>query len=281
MVGTRALGMVSSDPQRTHVALHELAATVGLPEHAEAIGIASLVDGSALLSRTPTLPPGLRLADAVGPVQGRHTVVQVRAQGELRPNGADSAMSLGPFRARTFAAAVVGGPQDADAAWASRERLLAEAPEFLRRFVSGSSEAEALFISILAKLHTRGLLDAPQVQAELMAQLCRDALEHAGTDPRHVILTNGTDLIHVAAGLPSAIITVSGLSTDTAALLDPALIDSSMARERLRRFRGVLCLGALESPLKAQAPMPACATLQVLPDVATAVVSRDLSVKLL
>jgi hypothetical protein len=280
MVGTRALGLVCNDPQRGQVALHELSGLVSLPGEADAIGIASLIDGAALLSRLPAIPAGAGLADAVGPVKGRCAVVQVRVRNELRPNGPDGMANLGPFRARSYAAALVGGPQDADAASSSRERLLALVPDFLRRFVAGQSEAEALFLAILARLHTRGALELPHQNGPALAAATREVVEEAG-GTRHVLITNGVEMVHVASGMPSAIVTLSGLSEDVANRVDATLADSSMGRERLRRFRGIVCLGALDVTLKASTPVPPGATLQVLPEVAAALVQRDMSLKLL
>lgn len=281
MVGSRAVGLLCNDPQRGHLALHQLADAVGLPQRADAIGVASVVDGAALLSRLPAVHWGASLAEAVGPIRGRCSVIQVRVRDELRPNGSDGTQNLGPFRARTFAAAVVGGPQDADAASASRERLLSEVPEFLRRVVGGRTEAEALFIAILARLHARGALDAAHERGEYLAAACQEALEVAAAGPRHVVLTNGVILVHVARGMPSALLTLHGLTNEAAQRVDATLVDSSTGRERLRRFRAVLSVGALDAALKATSALPSVASLQVLPDVAAAVVQRDLSVKLL
>lgn len=281
MVGARAVGLVCNDPQRAQIALFETAAIVSLPQTADAIGIASLVDASALLSRLPAIPPGASLASAVGPVKGRCAVVQVRVRGELRPNGPDGTANLGPFRARSYAAAVVGGPQDADAASSSREKLLSGLPDFLARFVAGQSEAEAVFLAILGRLHKAGALDLPHANGAALATATREVVESAGGGARHVVITNGTELVHVAAGLPSGILTLNGLSEATANEVEPTLTDSSMGRERLRRFRAVLSLGALETALKANTPVPAGANLQVLPEGAAALVQRDLTVKLL
>lgn len=281
MVGTRALGLVCNDPQRGQLALHELASLVGLPAQADAIGIASLVDGAALLSRLPAIPPGAGLAQAVGPIKGRCAVVQVRVRDELRPNGPDGTANLGPFRARSYAAAVVGGPQDADAASSSRDKLLATVPDFLRRFVGGQSEAEALFLAVLARLHARGALDVPHQNGAALAAATREVMEQAGTAPRQVLITNGVEMVHVAAGMSSAIVTLTGLSEAVAHDVDATLADSSMGRERLRRFRGIACLGALDVTLKANAPVPPGAVLQVLPDAAAALVQRDMTLKLL
>ncbi|OGQ15362.1 MAG: hypothetical protein A2138_22385 [Deltaproteobacteria bacterium RBG_16_71_12] len=103
----------------------------------------------------------------------------------------------------------------------------------------------------------------------------------AGGGPRQVTLTNGVELVHVAAGMPSAVVTLAALSEATANRVDPTLADSSMGRERLRRFRGVVTLGGLDAPLKASSAIPDKATLQVLPDSAAILVARDLTIKVL
>ncbi len=281
MVGVRALSMMCNDPQRGVVALHELTALAGLPADAEAIGTACIVDGAALLSRLPALVAERGLAETVGAVQGRCAVVQVRVRSELRPTGPMGAASQGPFRARSYAAAVIGGPQDADSASASRERLLHGVPDFLRRFIGGHAEGEALFIAILARLHVLGALEAPHDNGARLAQATRDVIARAGSEPRHVTLTNGVEIVHVALGMPSAVVTLGALSEITANRVDPTLADSSMGRERLRRFRGVITLGGLDAPLKANAAVPDKATLQVLPDSAAVLVARDLTVRIL
>lgn len=289
MVGVRALGLVCNDPQRAQIALHAISSPTGcqladLPAQADAIGIASLVDGAALLSRLPAIPAKASLSSAVGPVKGRCAVVQVRVRTELRPNGPDGTANMGPFRARSYAAAIVGGPQDADAASSSRERLLAGLPDFLARFVAGQSEAEALFLAVLGKLHKAGALEAPHANGAALAAAAREVVESSAAQAagaRHVVITNGTELVHVAAGMPSAILTMNGLTDAVANEIDATITDSSLGRERLRRFRGVLCLGALDTALKANSAVPPGASLQVLPEAAAALVQRDLSVKLL
>jgi hypothetical protein len=54
-----------------------------------------------------------------------------------------------------------------------------------------------------------------------------------------------------------------------------------MARERLRRFRGVMCLGALTERLAAGTHAPDGTTLQLLADSATVLVNRDLAARVL
>jgi hypothetical protein len=276
--------LLQNDPLRGPVALRLLDGLIALPVDADGLGTATLVDGNALLSRAKlSSNTQQRLSSLIGTPQGRAAVVQIGTASELRPTGLDQTQNLGPFRARSYAAAVVGGPQGADEAAASRERLLAGLPDFLQRCVSGKSEAEAFFLAILGQLHKKGVLDANHDNGHFLLEAVRavQADEGAAVVARHVALTNGVDVLHVAAGLPSAVITISGLPEDVAGAVSPSFVDSSTARERNRRYRGVFALGALAATLKAQTTMPARATLQVLPDVAAVLVGRDLSVRVL
>jgi hypothetical protein len=257
--GVRALGLLQNDPARGAVALRTLDAVVGMPEHADAVGVATVVDGAALVSRTrlPSSSPTSSWSTTVGAPRGRATVVQVGVAEELRPAGIDQTLHRGPFRTRAYAAAVVGGPQDADAAAASRERLLRELPDFLRRCVVGRSEGEAFFLAVLARVHARGLLEAAHDNAGALLDATRavlDDVDGGGSTQRHVTITNGVEVLHLARGAGSAVVTVAGLADDVAAGVDPTLADSSTARERNRRYRAVVVLAGVGGALPAELP---------------------------
>jgi len=290
-VGVRALGVLQNDPLRGPVALRLLETLISVPADADAVGSATLVDGNALLSRVKLPAPGegdRSLSHLIGAPRGRAAVMQIGTGRELRPGG-DPSQNLGPFRARNYAAAVVGGPQDPDVAAALRDNLVADLPDFLRRCVAGKSEAEAFFVAVLSRLHTKGLLEAAYdnggalVEAvRFVDESCQKSMgEAAAGVVRHVTLTNGVEVLHAARGLPSAVVTVAGLAEDVAAELSPLFVDSSTARERNRRYRGVFCLGALDVTLKASTTPPRGTTLQVLPPEAAVLVARDLTVRVL
>jgi hypothetical protein len=287
MLGVRTLGLVQNDPQRGPLMLHALRNQLGLGPDADGCGVATLVDGSALVSRVRFAPagnaPARSLAELLGTPMGRCTVVQLASSSELRPSGHDQTLNLGPFRARAFAAAIVGGPQEPDAAAAAREGLLRDLPDFLRRFVAGKSEGEAFFLATLAVLHRQGLLDRPA--REGIGAVAFSALQEvlgrsdtlAGTRaPRQITFTDGTELLHVARGLPSAAVVFGGLDLAVADSFDPTLSDSSTGRERLRRFRGVVLAGGLSAPPPATLALPPGATLQVHADEAALLVTREL-----
>jgi hypothetical protein len=288
MADVSALGLLQNDPHRGPVALRTLDAIVGIPELADAAGVATVVDGAALVSRGRLPAAGSSRAAAtgrsswaavVGAPRGRASVVQLGAVGDVRPAGVDQSLNLGPFRARAYAAAIVGGPQDADAAAASRERLLRDVPDFLRRCVVGRSEGEAFLLAVLARVHARGLLDAAHDNVAALLDATQAVLDASAADgaaaaPRHVTLTNGVEVLHVARGSHAAIVTVAGLADDVAAGLDPALADSSTARERNRRYRAVFVLGGLTGPLPDA--LPRGFTVDAPSGDAVVVVGRDL-----
>jgi len=272
-IGVRTLGLSQNDPLRGPVALSTLARLFAVPSDADGIGV-GVVDGAALLSHQKIDRGGATLASLIGTPRGRTTVAQLTTPRELRPSGMNAAASQGPFRARTYAGAVVGGPQHPDEAVASRERLLAGLPDALRRCLVGKTEGEAFFLAVLAILNGRGLLDRAHDNGGFLG----DAVEAVlGGDPwpRQVTITNGIDVLHVARGMPSAVVVVRGLDDAIAGDISPMLADSSTARERNRRYVGTFCVGALDAPMTADTAVPAGCTLQVLPADGAVLVGRE------
>jgi hypothetical protein len=273
-VGTRALGLAHNDPSRGSTALLTFSRAFCVPRDADAAGVACVVDGASLLSHQ-RLDTGASLSSVVGTPKGHAVVAQFSTPRELRPNGAFETASRGPFRARAWAAAVVGGPQDPDEAAAARERLVASLPDPLRRCLVGKSEGEAWFLAVLSVLHRRGLLE--RTGEGVGAVLGAVAEVDDGRHPRHLTLTNGVDLIHFARGFPSVIVRVAGLDDAVAAQVNPLLADSSTARERNRRYVGTFCVGALDAPLRSDAALPSgCEVVFRFADGGACVVRRDL-----
>ncbi len=276
-VAVRAVGVAHNDPLRGPVALASIASLVRAPADVDSIGIATVVDGAALLSHQ-RVDDGVTLADAFGAPKGRTAIMRLGTSGELRPTGQDHAASVGPYRARTYACAVAGGPQAPDVAASSRERLLADLPDALRRCIVGKSEGEAFFLAVLTRLHNKGLLDRPHDRTHDGGKFLLDAIEetHAQTAqaPRQVTLTNGVDLVHFAAGAPAAVVVIRGLSDELASAYSPALADSSTARERNRRYAGAIVM-ALEAPLAAHTPVAAGCTLHVHPDGGSILIGKE------
>lgn len=273
-VGIRALGLAHNDPSRGPVALQTLARIFCVPRDADGAGIACVVDGASLLSHQ-RLHGGASLADVVGSPKGHAVVAQFSTPRELRPSGAFETASRGPFRARAWAAAVIGGPQDNDEAASARERLVAGLPDSLRRCLVGKSEGEAWFLAVLAALHRRGMLD--RAVGDVAPLLDAVAEVDDGRHSRHLTLTNGIDVMHVARGLPSVIVRVMGLDDAVAAGINPLLADSSTARERNRRYIGSFCVGALDAPLRTDVTLPpGCEVAFRFVDGGACVIRRDL-----
>jgi hypothetical protein len=279
-IGVRTLGLSQNDPLRGPVALSTLARLFSVPSDADGIGVGTVVDGSALLSHQKIDRGGATLASLIGTPRGRTTVAQLTTPRELRPSGMNAAASQGPFRARTYCGAVIGGPQHPDEAAASRDRLLGGLPDALRRCIVGKSEGEAFFLAVLAVLNGRGLLDRAHDNGRFLSDAVETVL---GVDPwpRQVTITNGIDVLHLARGMPSAVVVVRGLDDAIAGDISPLLADSSTARERNRRYVGTFCVGALDAPVTASTVAPPGCTLQLFPDGGAVLVGRDPAHRLL
>lgn len=272
MAMARALGLLASDPQRCHVALTALEPLLAVPEDADGAGIGACVDAAALLTRKPSMPEGATFADLVGPQKGRTAVVQLRLASDVRPS-TESPNNLGPWRHKGYACAVIGGPTSADHAGTLRDKLSSELPDFLHRCVRGQTEGEAFFFALLAELHGRGMLER-EPTGEAVAEAVRAVVKRTDDLPRHVVLANGTSLVLVSHEMTTGIVRVDGLDEEIAISLDPTLSDSSLARERLRRFRAVISAGGLSAPLEGVVP-PKGVRLMSLPDTCAMEVGRD------
>jgi hypothetical protein len=273
MVAVQTLGLMMSDPQRGHVALHALADALTVPSDIDGVGQGSCVDGSVLLRRHPTAPDDLSSFGALlGPLKARCTVVQIRRERDLRPK-LRSPTNLGPFRWKQLSFAASGGPTSGEAAVGLRDAYLDTLPDFLRRSIEGQTEAEGFFFAALARLHDSGALKAPKLDAEQVVVAVRETIEaHCADVPRHTVIATGTEIVHVAHMVPAVMVRVEGLDLDKAEAVDPTLVDSSMGRERLRRFRGVFVAGAGEL---GEVP----AELKPLPADAALVIARDLEAR--
>lgn len=279
MVSARTIGMMVTDPQRGHVALHALRKVLALPSGADGIGVATCVDRAVLLSRRPGAVGEASWTQLIGPLKGRTAVVQARAADEVRPPRGEPA-DLGPWRSKQVACAVSSGFAGPDEANAVREKHLAELPDFLARSVAGRSEGEAFFFATLAKLHASGHLEAPSLAVEPVVAAVRALHErHSPGVARQVTFATGTELVHVAFGFESAVVRIEGLSEALANELDPTLADSAIGRERLRRFRAVLALGRLNEAFEDKRGLPDGAVVLGQPRDAALVVSRDLEIR--
>ncbi|MCP4503700.1 MAG: hypothetical protein GY822_27545 [Deltaproteobacteria bacterium] len=275
VVTARSIALMTNDPERFHVALHGLRRVVRLPKHCDGVGVGASVDAAVLLSRKPTVPKKWSLARMVGPLKGRCTVVQMRRKEDVRPRQS-SAANLGPFRFRHLAAAHVGGPLSTDEAAANTEFWLADLPDFLLRSREGQTEGEAFFLYMLNALHEKGCLERGVYGTQFL-DVMRQVFER---DPqkckRSVSVATGLEHLTLSYGLQTSVVKINGLLEEDADDVDPTYTDSSMGRERLRRFRATLVLGGVDSAMKEQPQVADGTRVHFLPDDAAVLVGRDL-----
>jgi hypothetical protein len=283
MESVRAVGIRTNDPQRVEVALFALKHLFGMPEKSDGYGVATFIDDSVLLTRVPGVSHGKCLADLATSLKGASALMQIREQGELRPHSYQAAdANLGPFRLHNFAASIVGGPQNADEASACREELLAGLPEFMRGSVSGQTEAEALFLNIVAECYKYSGLDQryPDPQKVVDAVRLVEA-KIKSKHPRSVLFATGREVIHVSHQVPSVGLLVEGLSFEMAENRSAAFIDSATARERLRQFRGAFSFAGLKKPFKSDVLLPAGVTIKSFAEGTCYVLGKDASIRML
>lgn len=252
----RALGFLTNDPQRSRVALRAMGSVAILPTKLDGMGAANCMDGNVLLTKHPVTAEPRALPDYVGAWRGRVSLMQFRDASDLQP-GIRSAQNIGPFRFKGFAGVSTGGPQDADSAMQAREKLLRDLPDFLQRNVGGQSEGEVFFYAILARLFQRGLLERGAPPGEAVADAF-DAVRNSLDDsvPRHFLFATSSEMIQVSRGMPGAWLRMEGLTNEAAEAIDPTLTDSSLGRERLRRFRATWFLGGMSSQLDTDLALP-------------------------
>jgi|GEM_PF-911886 len=254
-VTARSIALMTNDPERFHVALHGLRRVVRLPDDADGVGVGTSVDTSVLLSRKPTVPQKWSLARMVGPLKGRCTVVQVRKKGDIRPRQA-SAANLGPFRHRHLTLAHVGGPDTVDAAASNTEFWLSGLPDFLLRSREGKTEGEAFFLALLHAMHEGGCLER-DVHGKRLIDVAREVMAKDPLRcPRSFSLATGLEHVTLAHQMQTCVLQMNGLLDDDADDVDPTYTDTSMGRERLRRFRATLVLGGVEPPVERPPALP-------------------------
>lgn len=260
MIAPQMLALLCNDPSRAHVALAALSSVLGFPHDADAVGFSVTGDGSVLLQHvtpshlsilqqqqykhaqnTTSFVKSSLWASLLGPVRGRAVLTYVRCKTDLRPQNSDATLDVGPFRFRSFSGAVWGGAQDADQAVSLREQALRGLPDSLHRAVLGQSEGEAFFFDVMRQLYERHLLDAPRPTLEPLGPILAHALQ--ADTRRSIVLSTGFGVVGGWRDCTGLALSMEGLPEDVAAEIDTALVDSSTARERLRRFRATLLLG--------------------------------------
>ncbi len=279
MISVRALGILTNDPQRVEVALGVLQKFLTTPASADGYGIATFVDDAVVLKRVPGIFSGKDLSDLATGLQGSMTLMQVRAPEELRPRlYPSSGTNLGPFRLRQFAAMVLGGPQNADEASSSQERLLKGIPEFLQHGVLGQTENEAFFVRLVAECYQKIGTDIRCLSPGQIIDTISNLLEKLESKyPRFIAFTYGQEIVYFSQGMQSAVITIKGLPLESAHQPSISFADSSTAKERLRQFRASILLGAMSGPWPKNEKLPEGMELISLEKNSKGVLQRNLT----
>ncbi len=93
----------------------------------------------------------------------------------------------------------------------------------------------------MRQLYERHLLDAPRPTLEPLGHILAQSLQPSTR--RSIVLSTGFGVVGGWRDCTGLALSMDGLPEDIAAEIDTALVDSSTARERLRRFRATLLLG--------------------------------------
>ncbi len=261
----RALGIRVNDPKLAKAALAAMSGSFAPPKDTDGFGAASFVDDVFLLKRVPSAPPDGRFDDVMGSLKGPCSLLQFRTAAELRPaKQLNSHANLGPFRFKGYAAAIIGGPQNADEASASREALLQGMPDSLLRSATGNSEAEAFFLRLLAEGQKKGFLEHHQDGNWILPIVSEVA--SMSKCSRAILFATGREMALVSYGMPSCLISVDGLCGDA---------ERHAERERQRCFRGAFLFAGLPTPCPRELPLPAGMTVRSFPEDTALVLEKN------
>lgn len=265
MVLIRAAGIKVNDTAAAQMMLQALETYLEVPPQLDGSGVATCKDSTVLLKKVPSALQNSRLSHLLGDVKGHVGLMQVRTAQELRPiRGSLEPKHLGPFRWHAFAAAVVGGYEQADSAHANREELYAQLPDFLRRGVVGYNENEAFFFHLLSCGLKDGTFNAPLVNIQQVGRLIRQVLEQDLATNRSVIFSTGVELAIACKGNSGYMVSLVGQDIAELSLA----CDDPVMRARMNDFKGTfLGVGSGETTHE---------RMQTLQEGQVGIVARDL-----
>lgn len=252
--------------------LDQLDARLGFsPAPGQAMGVGYFENGKVLLRKRPVAPGGTSLAKLAGDVHSEVLVASVHSPG---PAGyLEENTQPHRFRAWLFAGAGRILPLG------ERAHVLASLPEFLRRGVTGQSDAELAFLvtlgHVLEEARSLDLLALePDVAARALARTLAtlDARAEQVTAPRAetcAVVSNGRMLAAVRRGSPLYYRLVEGLQSCERCDLDAA--DAEPRARAHRQARAVVL---------ATHPHAADRTWIEIPDRHLITVSRSLALRL-
>jgi predicted glutamine amidotransferase len=212
----RLIGYIANRADRLRDALHqERHAITGLPaDRRGAWGLGFYQGGEVLHKKQPS-PDGAPIDWGViaANVRTDCAIAHVR-----QPTvGGFSVDNTHPFRLRQWLFAHVGTVACFDEL---RDDLAAQLPDFLRRNIRGNSDSELFFHLVLAGLHTRNQLEAPDPAEAVVQGAVADAVRAidkrvpAGNAPSvlNALLSNGRAMYALRRGAPFGHVERAGVS---------------------------------------------------------------------
>lgn len=211
----RLLGYMANRADRLGEVLREEATSLTPPDdfRADAWGMGFYQGGEVLFKKRPQAEDSpIDWAKIAGDVRSDCLIVHLRkaSAGNFR------AENTYPFRMGRWVFAQTGEVEGFDAI---RPALFETLPDFLRRNIRGSSDAEHVFHVLLSFLHDEGVLEMPDAEPKpifsalrsTMALIARHAEQVKAPAPKlNLMLTNGRSLFAMRGGDPLQFVERSG-----------------------------------------------------------------------
>jgi len=211
----QAIALKTNEPQLIRPVLNQIK-NLQFPKLIDGYGVANCIENEVFLSKIPGPRENLPIDFWADSAKSNCILAQVRTPQELRPQKVYNPDDiLAPFRLHGCAASILGGPQQADAAFANREKLITDLPDFLAGQVKESSEAEGLFLSIIHEMHKRSLLDRFHTAAHQVMDCIHAVLEKIDNgNSRVIFFAFRQEIIVVSNNKPCAVLLAKGFAPE-------------------------------------------------------------------
>lgn len=199
----RLIGYMANRADRLRDAFHqERLAISGLPVDLRGAWGIGFYQGDEVLHKKQPAPDGQPIDWDV--IADKITTDCAIAHLRQATVGGFSVDNTHPFRLRQWLFAHVGTVRGFEEI---KEKLLADLPDFLRRNIRGSSDSELFFHMILAGLHARNQLDAPEPPVSAVLESIAAAVKSIdalaqGASTLNLILSNGHAMYALRRGAP-------------------------------------------------------------------------------
>jgi glutamine amidotransferase len=209
---------MANEPERLRCALFPArrALTTDLGPNPDGWGIGLHQGGEVLLQKRPKASPGvIDFYAYLRELKSDVVIAHVRTATVGVPQHMENTH---PFRHRAWLFAQSG---TVDKFAEIQERLLASVPDFLRRNIRGTTDAEHVFHLFLAFLHDAGQLEAPEVPLDALRNAMRQTAllldrlcGEAGGAPARLNLaaTNGRTMVALRRGAAMSMCKLRGIA---------------------------------------------------------------------